>query len=205
MQVRKLHPVDGPRGALPCSRRWQKQAGLSLGLCVLVIGAGGWAAEQAPAAAADQRIGFPSVHCKAEQTGGFHDYPEEGEVYEPALFHPQQFSLEENLVFMLNLADAEGSVDVYLTMTREIGLEDGTTRRENTELECREVRGAGGGFGLSCVNLPPSEMLLINSETLRFTRTAVGGWTFAGATESLSGDSIFVEYGQCEPAAGPPP
>ena len=46
-------------------------------------------------------------------------------------------------------------------------------------------------------------MILINSATLRFTRTAVGGWTFAGATESLNGDSIFVEYGQCERAEGP--
>lgn len=106
---------------------------------------------------------------------------------------------------MLNLTGEAGGVDVYLTMTREIGQEDGTTTEETTELECREVRGAGGGFGLSCVNLPPSEMILINSRTLRFTRTAVGGWTFAGATETLNGDSIFVEYGQCEPAAKPPP
>jgi hypothetical protein len=147
------------------------------------------------------REGFPRVLCKAEQTGGFHDYPEQGEAYEPALFHPQQFSLEENLVFMLNLAESEGNVDVYLTMTTEVSQEDGSTTEEATELECREVRGAGGGYGLSCVNLPPSEMILINTGTLRFTRTAVGGWTFAGATESLSGDSIFVEYGQCERTA----
>ncbi len=156
------------------------------------------------ALAEEANEGFPRVLCTAEQTGGFHDYPEAGEDYEPALFHPQRFSLEENLVFMLNLAGEEGNVDVYLTMSRDLEQEDGSTVAETTELECREVRGAGGGFGLSCVNLPPSEMILINTETLRFTRTAVGGWTFAGATESLNGDSIFVEYGQCERAAAPP-
>ena len=161
-------------------------------LAGLMIGQSAWAEEP--------EEGFPRVLCTAEQTGGFHDYPEEGEAYEPALFHPQQFSLEENLVFMLNLAESERNVDVYLTMTTTVAEPDGAAIEETTELECREVRGAGGGYGLSCVNLPPSEMILINAETLRFTRTAVGGWTFAGATESLSGDSIFVEYGQCERA-----
>ena len=97
----------------------------------------------------ETREGFPRVLCKAEQTGGFHDYPEEGEAYEPALFHPQQFSLEENLVFMLNLAADERNVDVYLTMTSEVTQADGATVEEATELECREVRGAGGGYGLS--------------------------------------------------------
>ena len=173
-------------------------------ILALFLSPAGWAVAEAADGAAE-RSGFPRVICTAEQTGGFHDYPGEGEAYEPALFHPQQFSLEENLVFMLNLTGGEGGVDVYLTMTREIGQDDGPTTQEITELECREVRGAGGGYGLSCVNLPPSEMILINSGTLRFTRTAVGGWTFAGATETLNGDSIFVEYGQCEPAANPPP
>ena len=161
-----------------------------------------WAAAET---AADAQAGFPRVICKAEQTGGFHDYPEEGESYEPALFHPQQFNLEENLVFMLNLAAGEGNADVYLTMTRAVAEEDGSPSEEVTELECRRVRGAGGGLGLSCVNLPPSEMILINSASLRFTRTSVGGWTFAGATETQGGDSIFVEYGQCEPAGAPVP
>lgn len=169
-------------------------------------GSGGMTAERADSADAEYpRVEFPRVICKAEQTGGFHDYPDEGEAYEPALFHPQQFSLEENPVFMLNLADSVGNVDVYLTMTREIGQEDGARVQETTELECRRVRGAGGSRGLSCVNLPPSEMILINAATLRFTRTAVGGWTFAGASGSHNGDSIFVEYGQCQPAAEPPP
>lgn len=173
-------------------------------LIALLISQTVWAAVPETHLETAARPGFPQVLCIAEQTGGFHDYPEQGETYEPALFHPQQFNLEENLVFMLNLAGDEGNADVYLTMTREIDQEDGLRSEETTELECREVRGVGGGRGLSCVNLPPSEMILINTETLRFTRTSVGGWTFAGATESVNGDSIFVEYGQCAPAESPP-
>jgi hypothetical protein len=158
-----------------------------------------------PAAEADSEGagGFPSVRCTADQTGGFHDYPGGEEAYEPALFNPQQFNLEENVVFMLNLTERVGHVDLYLTLTRQIPQESGESVTDTTELECREVRGADGSFGFSCVNLPPSEMLLINGETLRFTRTAVGGWTFTGAEGERNGDSIFVEYGQCEPMNEP--
>lgn len=148
--------------------------------------------------------GFPSLRCSAEQTGGFHDYPEGGESYEPALFHPQQFTLEENLVFMLNLAEGEGNVDVYLTMTSTRPEGGEASHQEITELECRSVRGADGSPGLSCVNLPPSEMILINRDSFRFTRAAAGGWTFTGATDEQNGDSIFVEYGQCHPVGAAP-
>ena len=147
--------------------------------------------------AESDRGALPRMQCIAEQTGGFHDYPEAGEAYEPALFHPRSFSLEENVVFMLNLAEEEGAPDLYLTLSSVS--EDGTL--EETELECRGVRGVGDARGYSCVNLPPSEMLLINASSLRFTRTAVGGWTFAGANDRSNGDSIFVEYGQCTPIA----
>ena len=140
-------------------------------------------------ATAEAASGLPPLRCEAQQTGGFHDYPGEQEAYEPALFNPGRFFLEENVVFMLNLPVGNGAPDLYLVMRVDGELE--------TELACRQVRGADGAMGYSCVNTPPSEMLLINRETLRFTRTAVGGWTFAGATESLSGDSIFVEYGAC--------
>ena len=148
-----------------------------------------------PAVAAEEPEGysFPAAVCTPEQTGGFHDYPEGEEAYEPALFHPRQFELNENLVFMMNLTEA-GGPDLYLTMS--IPGEEGA---RTTELECRRVRGISGAMGFSCVNLPPSEMLLINAESLRFTRTSVGGWTFAGAMGDLAGDSIFVEYGQCRP------
>ena len=135
---------------------------------------------------------FLPLTCTAEQTGGFHDYPDDAESYVPALFNATPFRLDENVVFMLNLAE-ESAVDLYVTLTSG---EDPVT----TELECRQLRGADGSLGYSCVNIPPSEMLLINHDTLRFTRTAVGGWTFAGATDSHSGDSVFVEYGTCTPA-----
>jgi hypothetical protein len=177
---------------------------------VLALGAG--VAAPASGATADAP-GLPALECQAEQTGGFHDDPGGEESYAPALFHPQKFTLEENLVFMMNLEGTEGNVDLYLTMTREFTAVDGTGPVLDTaELECRRVRGAGNAAGYSCVNVPPSEMLLINAETLRFTRTAAGGWTFsrAGAdspdggssegTEAHGGDSIFVEFGQCQRA-----
>lgn len=144
-------------------------------------------AQPAAGAAAD----FLPLDCAAEQTGGFHDYPDDDKSYEPALFNATPFRLEENIVFMQNLAETPG-VDLYVSLTAG---EDPVT----TELECRRVRGVDGSPGFSCVNIPPSEMLLINADTWRFTRTAVGGWTFAGATEAHSGDSIFVEYGTCAP------
>ncbi len=150
--------------------------------------------------------GLPAMHCAAEQTGGFHDYPGDDESYEPALFHPQSFQLEENIVLMMNLGGGEGNgsgtVDLFLTMTRTLpATEEAPEALETSELECRQVRGADQSYGYSCVNVPPSEMILINAETLRYTRTAVGGWTFAGATEEFNGDSIFVEYGQCQATA----
>ncbi|NIP13291.1 MAG: hypothetical protein GWM88_00510 [Pseudomonadales bacterium] len=161
---------------------------------VMALAAGGTSVGAQVASGPDVALsetgsGLPSLRCEAEQTGGFHDYPGEQEAYEPALFNPGRFTLEENVVFMLNLPVGNGAPDLYLVMRTDGELE--------TELACRRVRGADGAMGYSCVNTPPSEMLLINRETLRFTRTAVGGWTFAGATESLSGDSIFVEYGAC--------
>lgn len=153
-----------------------------------------------PGSPEPEREGLPAMRCVAEQTGGFHDDPGGEERYEPALFHPQPFTLRENLVFMLNLAQEEARVDVYLTMIRELPAEgEAAPGLEVTELECRQVRGAGNSRGYSCVNVPPSEMLLLNGESLRFTRTAVGGWTFSGAAEAHGGDSVFVEYGQCEP------
>ena len=134
---------------------------------------------------------LPMVACKAEQTGGFHDYPEDDQRYVPALFNPSSFELEENELFMLNLDPGQGGVDLYLIMRNADDME--------SELQCRQVRGADDSLGFSCVNTPPSEMLLINRNTLRYTRTAVGGWTFSGPTEAASGDSIFVEYGSCAP------
>lgn len=176
-------------------------AELLLGLLLPLVAAGSAGAMEAGAAS------LPDLVCTPEQTGGFHDYPEGEEDYEPALFHPRVFELSENIVLMMNLSEP-GGPDLYLTMTVATGETVATEEEpELTELECRQVRGALGALGYSCVNLPPSEMLLINAESLRFTRTSVGGWTFQGAAMGLNGDSIFVEYGTCEAAgtpAGPP-
>ncbi len=136
---------------------------------------------------------LPPLTCQPEQTGGFHDYPEGEEDYEPALFHPRQFTLKTNALFMMSLTSEPGGPDLYLTMN----MADAEEGFEQTELECRRVRGIGAVAGFSCVNVPPSELLLINAETLRFTRAALGGWTFAGAAGDLNGDSIFIEYGTC--------
>ena len=84
----------------------------------------------------------------------------------------------------------DAPADLYLT------LKDESTR---AELNCRTVRGAGDAQGFSCSNLPPSELLLINGDNLRFTRTSIGGWTFAAATDNSAGDSLYVEYGTCTP------
>jgi len=141
--------------------------------------------------------GLPDMVCSPAQTGGFHDYPGGGESYEAVLFHPRTFTLETNIVFMTNLAESQGSVDLYLTLETKIPDEKGKERLEVTELECRRVRGPDNGYGYSCVNLPPSEMLLINAHSLRFTHAALGGWAFVAAADTDKGDSIFMEYGQC--------
>jgi hypothetical protein len=164
--------------------RERQRARLAAAVVALVWAAG---------SSADTPGRFLPLECTAEQTGGFHDYPDDDESYLPALFNSTPFRLEENAVFMLHLAE-DSPVDLFVTLT--VG-EDPVT----TELECRQVRGVEGSTGYSCVNIPPSEMLLINPQTRRFTRTAVGGWTFAGATDTHAGDSIFVEYGSCAPAA----
>lgn len=161
-----------------------------VGLVMLIsLSAGAAEFAESPVEKQSAEENFPALSCIAEQTGGFHDHPEPGEEYEPALFHPEAFTLEENVIFMVNLKTDEGGPDLYLTLR--------ATDARETELECRQVRGSFGATGFSCVNKPPSEMLLINRDSLRFTRTAVGGWTFVGASDNHNGDSIFVEYGTC--------
>jgi hypothetical protein len=134
--------------------------------------------------------------CRAAQTAGFHDYTssdqedheeDDKESYEPVVFFESEFNLAVNEVLTQHLAASEG-VDVYLTFSADENL---------VELRCLLVRGIGDARGLSCSNEPPAEMLLINLGNLRFTRTSIGGWTFAGGEVNTSGDSIFVEYGQC--------
>jgi hypothetical protein len=125
--------------------------------------------------------------CTAEQTAGFHDFPHNEEAYEAVVFYESSFTLKINRVLMRHI-DPSAAADLYVTMT---------DKDEPAELSCRYLRGTGGNRGASCSNIPPSELLLINTETLRFTRTSIGGWTFASASDNTAGDSIFVEYGSC--------
>ena len=123
-----------------------------------------------------------------------HQYPGDvEETYRPAVFSKQTFDLRENVFLMRHLPgaqgdevgdDAPGPSRLYVTMSSGDGNE--------MEFECRPVRGAGENRGYSCVNNPPSEMLLINPARGRFTRSAIGGWTFYTPEASL-----FVEYGTC--------
>ena len=141
--------------------------------------------------------------CKARQTVGIHQRPGDvDETYMPAVFAEQTFHLRENALFMRHLlgepgeteatergvpASAPGSVQLHVTMTSAEG--------DETEFQCRAVRGAASK-GYSCVNNPPSEMLLVNPARGRFTRSAIGGWAFYAPEASL-----FVEYGTCAAAA----
>jgi len=148
------------------------------------------------------------LQCEALQTAGLHDYAGAPEDYEPSTFMESEFELRINTVLTRHLAAnstgaAEATPDLFLTMR---------PRNENpVELRCRQVQGRGGELGYSCTNTPPSELLLINPANLRFTRTSIGGWTFADsdpkaasdstaspdASANLGSDSLYVEYGSC--------
>jgi len=130
-----------------------------------------------------------NLECDAVDTGGFHnDAGTEG--YRAALFTRSKFRLEENLVFKQMLTGETHAPDtVFLTMT--------DAKDMSVELQCHPVA-ADLEKGFSCVNTPPSEMLVINTGTLRFTRSSIGGWTFRSSRVEQSGDSIYVEYGHCK-------
>lgn len=163
---------------------------------VAVLGAAVTAQADEPAQAGVQLL--PSaLDCVAAQTAGFHDYPHNQEAYEAVVFVESKFSLSVNHALMKHLAPTT-LFDFYMTFR---------DAEQVVDLQCRIVRGAGSSRGISCSNVPPSELLLLNADNLRFTRTSIGGWTFTGATTSAdgvdgqstdtAGESIFVEYGQC--------
>ena len=129
-----------------------------------------------------------ALTCEAAQTAGFHDYPHNEEAYESVVFFESAFTLKANRVLMRHLAP-DSPFDVFLTLT--------TDEDELVELSCSRLRGLHEASGISCSNSPPSDLLLLNLDNLRFTRTAIGGWTFTGADQSTAGESIYVEYGQC--------
>ncbi|MEM9622118.1 MAG: hypothetical protein AAF993_10745 [Pseudomonadota bacterium] len=188
----------------------------------------GWAFACSAAISASVAPEVPAdLRCEAAQTAGFHDYPvrrqllreqyqaeqgadaefdqlTDGEIYEAVVFYESEFRLRTNRVLLRHLADTP--YDSFLTLTDAEG--------EVVELQCVYLRGIDNAQGLSCTNSPPSELLLLNLQNLRFTRSSIGGWTFAGARfsdgdsagdadgdsageEINAGDSIFVEYGRC--------
>ena len=144
------------------------------------------------------------LSCQALQTAGLHDYAGAPEHYEPSTFFESRFDLRINRVLTRHLAErepgvAEATPDLYLTLTPR--------NASSIELRCRQVQGRGGEFGYSCTNTPPSELLLINPNTMRFTRSSIGGWVFADSdaaeraddqAATLGDDSLFVEFGTCE-------
>ena len=131
--------------------------------------------------------------CHAEKTVGLHDYVEAEskpvEAYEPSIFFASSFTLRENRTFATFLEQED--VAVYVTMTDE-------QSGDVSEFQCDTVRGTGDTFGYSCRNSPPSDILMLNPEKMRFTRGAVGGWTFYSTGEDHNGTSLFVEYGLCQ-------
>ena len=130
--------------------------------------------------------------CQAEKTVGLHDYLEAEskpvEVYEPSIFFASRFTLRENRTFATFLE--QENVALYVTMTD-------AQSGEVSEFQCDTVRGTGDTYGYSCHNAPPSDILMFNPESMRFTRGAVGGWTFYSAGNDHNGTSLFVEYGLC--------
>ena len=163
-----------------CARRRVRAATCCLAGVLVAVAAG------RVEAAAD----WLPVSCRATQTVGMHDYPGAEERYHASVFFENAFELRENVLFMQHLLDDEATrVGLYLTLSGADGAE--------TEFECRPVRGSADNEGFSCVNNPPSEMLLVNPGRGRFTRGAIGGWTFYGAREEQHGASLFVEFGKC--------
>ena len=110
--------------------------------------------------AAELRATLPAkLTCQASQTAGLHDYAGAPEDYEPSTFFESKFKLAINKVLMQHLAPeqsvASNPTDLFLTMLPR--------NEDPIELRCRQVQGAPGELGFSCVNSPPSELLLINA------------------------------------------
>lgn len=141
----------------------------------------------------DQEPWLP-LRCKAFNTVGLHDFNEEGEAqveeYSPQVFVPSVFDIRENRTFNELLPDRESRF--YVTL-------DAVGSDEGQELACVPVKGLDAQMGFSCQNTPPTEVLTIVPETMRFTRSSAGGWTFYTAADTSEGASLFIENGICAP------
>ncbi len=133
------------------------------------------------------------TRCVPLETIGLHDEPEvEGdpvEAFGPAKFKSTPFMLRENKTLAALLDDAD-DVNLFITMQME-------ETNELFEFSCNTVLGANREPGYSCVNTPPSDILMLNPKSLRFSRAAIGSWTFQSETNLRTGSSLFVEMGQC--------
>ena len=133
------------------------------------------------------------ARCVPLDTIGFHDEAEATsepqEVYEIVQFSSTPFVLRENETLVQLLGDVDESI-LYLTL--EVPDES-----EFFELTCRPVIGASREPGFSCVNTPPADMLLLNPKSMRFSRAAIGSWTFQSQSDLERGSSLFVQLGQC--------
>ena len=133
------------------------------------------------------------TRCVPLETIGFHDEAEvEGDPVEsfgPAKFKSTPFILRENKTLSGLLDDAD-DVNLFVTMQME-------ETNELFEFSCKTVLGANREPGYSCVNTPPSDILMLNPKSLRFSRAAIGSWTFQSETNLRTGSSLFVEMGQC--------
>ncbi len=103
------------------------------------------------------------------------------------VFFESKFELHVNRVLMSHLVEST-PYDLFLTLHHDDKV---------VELQCAQLRGTGNSIGVSCSSQPPADMLLLNLGNLRFTRTAIGGWTFSGTDPQSSGESSYVEYGRC--------
>ena len=133
------------------------------------------------------------AHCVPLETIGFHDEAESTEEpreeFEIARFSSTPFFLRQNETFMELLGEVDERL-LYLTLEPE-------EEAEFFELTCRPVMGANREPGFSCTNTPPSDLLLINPKSMRFSRSAIGSWTFQSQGDLDRGSSLFVQMGQC--------
>ncbi|MYD42846.1 MAG: hypothetical protein F4W90_03025 [Gammaproteobacteria bacterium] len=138
-------------------------------------------------------VSWLPAQCVPVETIGFHDGAEaEGEPVEsfiPVNFKSVAFTLRENPT-LEDLLDEDEQASLYMTMQNE-------DSGELFEFTCQDVLGANREQGYSCVNTPPSDILMLNPRSMRFSRAAIGSWTFQSTTALRTGSSLFVEMGQC--------
>ena len=143
--------------------------------------------------ATDERESWLPARCVPLETIGLHDEAEEAgepeEKFEPARFERRPFTIRANETFSELLGETE-QASLFVTMTID-------ELNEVFEFTCKEVMGANREPGFSCLNTPPSDILLINPKSMRYSRSAIGTWTFQSDADLVRGSSLFVELGQC--------